>query len=62
MTKTNLESEKKRFVDLSINIIEKTCTKKFKLMLKSANAVNLKIFVVKKIFCILFKFCICDRK
>ena len=29
MTKTNIKNEKKRFVELSIDIIEKTSTKKF---------------------------------
>ena len=54
--------KKKRFVKLSIDIIEKTCTKKFKHTSKFANAVSLKIFVAKKKFCILFEFRICDRK
>ena len=62
MTTVNIENEKKRFVKLLIDIIEKTCTKKFEHMLKSANVVNLKIFVAKKKICILFEFCICDKK
>ena len=62
MTTTNIENEKKRFVELSIDIIEKTCTKKFEHTSKFANAVSLKIFVAKKKFCILFEFRICDRK
>ena len=54
--------KKKRFVELSIDIIEKIYMKKFEHTSKSANAVNLKIFVTKKKFCILFEFRICDRK
>ena len=62
ITTANIENEKKRFVELSIDIIEKTCTKKFKRTLKFANVINLKIFVAKKKFCILFESRICGRK
>ena len=61
-TKTNIENEKKRFVELLIDIIEKTCMKKFEHMLKFANVVSLKIFDAKKKFCILFEFHIYDKK